>query len=188
MPEGSSAGSTLASATPRPPTSASSGPVARPARGCTSPPIGSSISGEATRTRGRGHRGRDGAARSVARLSPMERETRYRGIGLGLVLVVAVGTVLGTTRPWERAPTCPAFADHPDWSVARRWDEALLDAIRRSLPNPPVHARNLFHASVAMWDAWAAYDPAAAGSVFTEKPAASGVPAARPPAMHHAAD
>ena len=51
----------------------------------------------------------------------------------------------------------------PDWSVARRWDEALLDAIRRALPNPPVHARNLFHTSVAMWDAWAAYDPTATG-------------------------
>ena len=49
--------------------------------------------------------------------------------------------------------------NHPEWSVARRWDEALLDAIRRALPNPPVHARNLFHTSAAMWDAWAAYDP-----------------------------
>ena len=26
------------------------------------------------------------------------------------------------------------------------------------LPNPPVHARNLFHTSAAMWDAWAAGD------------------------------
>lgn len=54
-------------------------------------------------------------------------------------------------------------------SVARRWDEALLDAIRRSLPNPPVHARNLFHLSVAMWDAWTAYDATAAGVIFKEK-------------------
>ena len=59
--------------------------------------------------------------------------------------------------------------DNPTWSVARRWDEALLDAIRRALPNPPVHARNLFHASVAMWDAWATYDPVARGYVSTAK-------------------
>src|SRR2546422_2962654 len=52
----------------------------------------------------------------------------------------------------ERAAACPPMADHPSWSVARRWDEALLDAIRRSLPNPPVHARNLFHLSVATWE------------------------------------
>ncbi len=57
----------------------------------------------------------------------------------------------------------------PTLSVARRWDEAVLDAIRRSLPNPPVHARNLFHLSVAMWDAWAAYDATAAGVIFKEK-------------------
>jgi hypothetical protein len=115
----------------------------------------------------------------------MPRGARYRALGLALVLMF--GTVLGATRPWERAPACPPFADHPDWSVARRWDEALLDAIRRALPNPPLHARNLFHASVAMWDAWAAYDPTASGYVFTEKPSASDVAAARREAMSYAA-
>ncbi len=43
-------------------------------------------------------------------------------------------------------------------SVARRWNEQLLDAIRRDTPAPTVHARNLFHTSAAMWDAWAMYD------------------------------
>jgi hypothetical protein len=81
--------------------------------------------------------------------------------GVALVIVSALG--LAVARPWVTTPACPAPADHPEWSVARRWDEALLDAIRRSLPNPPVHARNLFHTSVAMWDAWAAYDPVADG-------------------------
>jgi hypothetical protein len=46
-------------------------------------------------------------------------------------------------------------------SVARQWDEEALAAIRRDNPRPPVHARNLFHLSVAMYDAWAAYDPVA---------------------------
>ena len=115
----------------------------------------------------------------------MSRGARYRALGLALVLVV--GALLGATRPWERAPACPPFADHPDWSVARRWDEALLDAIRRAVPNPPVHARNLFHASVAMWDAWAAYDPTATGYSFTEKPSTSDVAAARREAMSYAA-
>ena len=31
-------------------------------------------------------------------------------------------------------------------------------AIRRDVPRPTVHARNLFHVSIAMWDAWAAGD------------------------------
>jgi hypothetical protein len=47
-------------------------------------------------------------------------------------------------------------------SVARLWNEALLEAISRDFARPTVHARNLFHTSVAMYDAWAAYDEVAA--------------------------
>ncbi len=72
-------------------------------------------------------------------------------------------------------------------SVARVWDEALLDAIRRDVPAPTVHARNLFHTSAAMWDAWAAYDPAAEGYVVHEKHEADDVEAAREAAISYAA-
>jgi hypothetical protein len=52
-------------------------------------------------------------------------------------------------------------ADARTPSVARSWNEALLDAIRKDLARPTVHARNLFHVSAAMYDAWAVYsDPA----------------------------
>jgi hypothetical protein len=30
-------------------------------------------------------------------------------------------------------------------SAAREWNELLLSAIRQTIPNPPQHARNLFH-------------------------------------------
>lgn len=43
-------------------------------------------------------------------------------------------------------------------SIARQWNEKVLDAIRGDFARPTVHARNLFHTSVAMYDAWAAYD------------------------------
>ena len=43
-------------------------------------------------------------------------------------------------------------------SVARLWNDQALDAIRRDEPAPTVHARNLFHLSAAMWDAFAAFD------------------------------
>jgi len=46
-------------------------------------------------------------------------------------------------------------------SVARLWNEALLTAIRTDYARPTVHARNLFHTSVVMYDAWAAYDDVA---------------------------
>src|SRR5207244_10683290 len=100
-------------------------------------------------------RGNPPAARSRWRLAAL--------IGIGAALVVG-GGLLAVTRPW--APkTCAATAatTQPEWSVPRRWNEALLDAIRRALPAPTVHARNLFHTSAAMWDAWAVYDPTASG-------------------------
>ncbi|MDB6073927.1 MAG: Alkaline phosphatase, partial [Verrucomicrobiaceae bacterium] len=54
-------------------------------------------------------------------------------------------------------------------SAARIWNEQHLAAIRINLPNPPAHARNLFHNAAAMYDAWAAYDPAAIGCFYNEK-------------------
>ena len=49
----------------------------------------------------------------------------------------------------------PLKAQH---SVAREWNEVLLEAIRNDFARPTVHARNLFHISAAMYDAWAVYD------------------------------
>ncbi|WP_178989845.1 FG-GAP-like repeat-containing protein [Winogradskyella schleiferi] len=46
-------------------------------------------------------------------------------------------------------------------SIARLWNEALLESIRTDFARPTVHARNLFHASVAMYDTWAIYDQTA---------------------------
>lgn len=48
-------------------------------------------------------------------------------------------------------------------SIARIWNEQILDAIRIDFPDPTVHARNLYHLSVAMWDVWAAYSENAVG-------------------------
>ncbi len=112
---------------------------------------------------------------------------RLAGIAVLAAAIVLVTGTLAVTHPWSSGPSCAAVVEHPEWSVARRWDEALLNAIRRALPNPPVHARNLFHTSVAMWDAWAAYDPTASGYIATEKAHASDVPAARAEAISYAA-
>ena len=48
----------------------------------------------------------------------------------------------------------PAPAQH---SVARQWNEVLLGAIRGDFARPTVHARNLFHTSIAIYDAWSVY-------------------------------
>ena len=72
-------------------------------------------------------------------------------------------------------------------SVARVWNEVNLEAIRVDFPAPTVHARNLFHLSAAMWDAWAAYEPAAAGYLVTDEHEADDVGAARRIAISQAA-
>jgi hypothetical protein len=108
------------------------------------------------------------------------------GIALAAAIILAVGSSVAV-RQVVTPPRCPPIADHPEWSVARRWDEALLDAIRRALPAPTIHARNLFHTSAAMWDAWAAYDPSAVGYFVTDKHTASDVSASRNEAISYAA-
>ena len=81
-------------------------------------------------------------------------------------------------------------------SVARRWMEVLLQAIRDDLARPTVHARNLFHLSAAMYDAWAAWSETATPYHFGESgapcaaaalPAAGGIRRARAEAISHAA-
>jgi hypothetical protein len=74
-------------------------------------------------------------------------------------------------------------------SVARLWNEQLLDAIRIDMPHPPKHARNLHHTAIAMYDAWAAYDPAAIGYLHNEKvsPLPGDIEAARAEAISYAA-
>ncbi len=64
--------------------------------------------------------------------------------------------------------TC-LFSTSSDASTARGWNEVLLDAIRADQARPTVHARNLYHVSAAMYDAWCAYEDSCQGVFFTEK-------------------
>ena len=72
-------------------------------------------------------------------------------------------------------------------SVAREWNETMLDAIRNDFARPTVHARNLFHTSVVMWDAWACYDEFADGFLLNERHTADDIEAARREAISYAA-
>jgi hypothetical protein len=111
------------------------------------------------------------------------------GVAVVLVALTAAGcSVFGGSSSADSylLPDCKR-ADLHGHSVARVWDEALLDAIRRDTPAPTVHARNLFHTSAAMWDAWAAYDPDAEGYFVKERLHADDVQAAREAAMSYAA-
>ena len=60
------------------------------------------------------------------------------------------------------------FNSNAQQSVAREWNDVILDAIRSDYARPTVHARNLFHSSVLMYDAWAVFD-SQASTVFLGK-------------------
>lgn len=53
-------------------------------------------------------------------------------------------------------------------SIARVWNDALIESIRNDFARPTVHARNLYHLSTISYDAWAAYDPSKE-TVFLDK-------------------
>ena len=62
----------------------------------------------------------------------------------------------GPARAFPHYLPGPPLADG-SVSAARRWIEVLLEAIRDDTARPTVHARNLFHLSAAMYDAWAGW-------------------------------
>lgn len=114
--------------------------------------------------------------------------TRPRRLVVAAASVAIVAGVLAGcgSRPPYVAEDCTR-GDLAGQSVARVWDEQILELIRQVVPAPTVHARNLFHLSGAMWDAWAAYDSTADGYFVTEKQQADDVTAAREAAMSYAA-
>ena len=113
----------------------------------------------------------DGPLSRNRHINPFFRH-RLRSIGLaGLVLVVACTSKIALADP----------------SVARMWDEQLLHAISIDTARPTVHARNLFHLSTAMYDAWAAYDATAATYLHHENATAADIELARNEAVSHAA-
>jgi len=104
--------------------------------------------------------------------------------------------------PTNPDPNCEPDVNFPtvstEGSIARQWNELLLESIRKDFARPTVHARNLFHTSLGMWDAWAAYDELACTYLlgktvdgftcdYDPVPLPSDVPAARDEAMSYMA-
>ncbi len=75
------------------------------------------------------------------------------------------------SAPEEPDLSCPdeRVDPAPDGTIARRWGEQLLGGVRNDVPNPPVHARNVHHTTVAIFDAWAAYQDQADSVVYTDR-------------------
>src|ERR1700704_3066327 len=60
--------------------------------------------------------------------------------------------------------TIPAFAQQPN--VVIQWNNAALQGVRDAKLGPPMVARALFIVHNCIYDAWAAYDRRAFGTVF----------------------
>jgi len=93
----------------------------------------------------------------------------------------ALATAFGTS-----AATINWYVPKPEYSIARNWNERILEGIRMDTPHPPGQARHLFSFSVCMYDAWAAYDTNAVGFVYRGKHTATDVATARREAISYA--
>jgi hypothetical protein len=114
----------------------------------------------------------------------MSRELRTRAAGLALLVHIVAASASPASPPPPVAGDGSRFADK---SVARQWNEELLDAIRRDFARPTVHARNLFHLAAAMYDGWAVYDSTADTYMVHERAVAEDVAAARRETISYAA-
>lgn len=103
--------------------------------------------------------------------------TRLRHIAVGGTLLTAL-SFQSLAIDW--------YVPKPEYSIARNWNERVLEGIRMDTPHPPGQARNLFSFSVAMYDTWAAFDTNAVGFVYRAKHTAADVPAARREAISYA--
>ena len=117
--------------------------------------------------------------------SPHPRRRGIRVLLAGSLVAALLLSGCEAVPPWVDEDCEPG--DRDGRSVARVWDERVLSMIRQVVPAPTVHARNLFHVSAAMWDAWAAFDPTSDGWAYREKHEADDVTAAREVAMSYAA-
>jgi hypothetical protein len=135
-----------------------------------------------------------GAATTVKSLVvrfPDGGERRFSNVGADRVVTVVPPRARRAATRAIPAPTefvrpgC-ASALTRERSVARVWDEVALE-IDPGKDNPALQARNLFHLSAAMWDAWSAYQPTGTGYFVTEKHRADAPLAARDAAISYAA-
>ena len=133
-----------------------------------------------------------GVATKVTRLTvryPWGGDSSLAGVRADRILTVAV-----PAQPPVRELASSSYllagctpANLHGRSVARVWDDAAVAELRAGDAAEPMQARDLFDASAAMWDAWAAYDRQARGYFVTEKARATDVEAARNVAVSYAA-
>src|SRR5215831_6331768 len=101
--------------------------------------------------------------------------------------LVAAGLAWRVSLLGQRGPDAqPAGGD----TVVVQWNDALLQAVRETIPGPTVVARAIAVVNTSMFDAWSAYDAAAVPTVVQRgwrRPAAEASDAAKTEAVSFAA-
>ncbi len=80
---------------------------------------------------------------------------------INLLLLLMLPALLFGCGGSNDSPPIDLTPDSRPVSVAHMWNEVMLASIRTDRVRPPVQARNLFHSSAAMYDAWAIYSTSA---------------------------
>ena len=86
-----------------------------------------------------------------------------------IVLILLLSGCDQSEELTSNAEIVPVEKEREGHSVARLWNEVLLEAIRNDFARPTVHARNLWHVSAAMYDAWSFYQPEASSYLLGNK-------------------
>ncbi|MDB4453974.1 hypothetical protein N9188_00895, partial [bacterium] len=103
---------------------------------------------------------------STARLTL--RSSLTSALGSAIALCTLQSPASAVAAPVATSLATPLAQSGGQPSAAREWNEVLLESIRNDLARPTIHARNLYHVSIAMWDAWATYDATANTVLFQE--------------------
>lgn len=82
------------------------------------------------------------------------------GRRLAAVLILMICMIHGTSV---------AQTEVQEHSAARVWMDQYLSAIKEDGLGPTIHARNLFHLSIAMYDAWEVYNGGDLNTFFLGK-------------------
>jgi len=90
---------------------------------------------------------------------------RFRRPAPRVSIALSASVCLAVARFAAARPEPPPPTDHPDTAVTL-WSGTTLQAIRDTKPAPTVVARSLAIVHTAIYDAWAAYDPKADGTVY----------------------
>ena len=114
--------------------------------------------------------------------------TRLDGVPADRIVSVLAPAATPAAAAVPRSFALPSCTPSPHGeSVARAWTRTAVAALRVSGLSEPVQARDLFHLSAAMWDAWAAYTPHDRQYFGPVRASAKDVQAARETAVSYAA-